>query len=131
MKYFKLTEFGKENWFINKKATTEKIYTFPIVVWDNGETSDLNRDVERWTKEMIFVSEEEYVRQNNYLTDWKQWKTTTLLQAWDKLLIPEWFKQPKKSKPLNRIITPSVPNLVQWQWFSSKDPTLNYNPWNY
>ncbi len=46
MKYFKLTEFGKEKWFIDKKTTTGKIYTFPFVVWDNGKTSDLNPNPE-------------------------------------------------------------------------------------
>ena len=66
MKYFKLTEFGKEKWFIDKKTTAGKIYTFPFVVWDNGETSDLNSNPKVWTEELIFVSEEEYLEQNNY-----------------------------------------------------------------
>lgn len=65
MKYFKLTEFGKEKWFRYRKTTAGKIYTFPPVVWDNGETSDLNPNPEIWTKEMIFVSKEEYLEQNN------------------------------------------------------------------
>ena len=59
-------------------------------------------DLNHWVK----------VRQNNYMTDWLYWKTTVLLQAGDKLLIPEWFKQPVKKKSLNRVKSTNTKNYT-------------------
>lgn len=64
------------------------------------------------------------VRENNYLNDWLYWKTTTLLQAWDKLVIPDWFKQPTKKKTLNRINKPTPPKTTPIS-YSNNPPRVN------
>lgn len=70
------------------------------------------------------------VRSNEKWDEWLYWKTSRILYPWDKILIPDWFTEPVIKKQINRIETPSVPEISDGTSGDSYSKYRKYlNPW--